>query len=81
MQPLLFARLRDVQGMPEDNFTINRARQIGKIISLLWMKNSPLSVVEAMTTGVISDYWNQFCFLTERAIRCLEFQEARKYVI
>lgn len=24
---------------------------------------------------------DQFCFLTERAIRCLEFQEARKYVI
>lgn len=24
---------------------------------------------------------DQFCFLTERAIRCLEFQEAKKYVI
>ena len=24
---------------------------------------------------------DQFCFLTENAIRCLEFQEARKYVI
>lgn len=24
---------------------------------------------------------DQFCFLTERAIRCLEFREARKYVI
>ena len=24
---------------------------------------------------------DQFCFLTERAIGCLKFQEARKYVI
>ena len=24
---------------------------------------------------------DQFCFLSERAVKCLEFQEARKYVI
>ncbi len=34
--------------------------------------------IEALMPNQLED---QFCFLTERAINCLEFQEARRYVI
>ena len=34
--------------------------------------------VERIDLGMCSDA--QYCFITERAIHCLEFQEARKYV-
>ncbi|MBR1685154.1 MAG: DUF3990 domain-containing protein [Clostridia bacterium] len=42
---------------------------------------SERAVNEAIRQLIPDHLVNQYCFLTEKAIRCLEFQEARKYVI
>lgn len=36
------------------------------------------SVLKAKRHGAVA--MDQYCFLTDKAIQCLEFQEARKYV-
>lgn len=41
------------------------------------------TAVEKINLGMLmpDNLDDQFCFLTEHSIHCLEFQEARKYVI
>ena len=41
-------------------------------------ENAVDNAIEALLPNQLED---QYCFLTEKAVRCLEFQEARMYVI
>ena len=42
---------------------------------------SERAVNEAIRQLIPDKLVDQYCFLTEKAIKCLEFQEARKYVV
>ncbi|MBQ9007758.1 MAG: DUF3990 domain-containing protein [Clostridia bacterium] len=78
IDPQIFRAEITVGKVANDNTNATIAAYVGGLYGKIESEEAVNDAIKRLMPDKLED---QFCFLTERAISCLEFQEARKYVV
>ena len=78
IDPTIFLAEIAVGKVANDNTNATITAYLGGLYGSIESNEAVDDAIKRLMPDKLED---QFCFLTERAIGCLEFQEARKYVI